>query len=127
MPKAPDTPASVKGASTGQPTSGNAGSPSVLNGRRPNCSAIQPPLSPWGIGCVEGCAPGVHESANVQEALISSRPAVARFPDAAHELRVSLSTVRRLVKAGRLRTVSLGTRAVGITYAELSRFLAAQA
>lgn len=52
---------------------------------------------------------------------------MARFPDAAHELRVSLSTVRRLVKAGRLRTVSLGTRAVGITYAELSRFLAAQA
>lgn len=63
----------------------------------------------------------------MQEASPAQRPAVARLPDAAHELRVSLSTVRRLVKAGRLRTVSLGTRAVGITYAELSRFLAAQA
>jgi excisionase family DNA binding protein len=76
---------------------------------------------------VEGCAPGAHESANVQEALISSRAQVARLPDAAHELGISLSTVRRLVKAGRLKTVSLGTRAVGITYAEISRFLAAQA
>lgn len=63
----------------------------------------------------------------MQDAPVSSRPAVARLPDAAHELRCSLSTVRRLVKAGRLRTVKLGVRCVGITYAEISRFLAAQA
>lgn len=63
----------------------------------------------------------------VQDVSNTSRPAVARLPDAAHELGVSLSTVRRLVAAGRLKSVSLGKRAVGITYAEISRFLAAQA
>lgn len=51
-------------------------------------------------------------------------PAVARFPDAALHLRVSLSTLRRLVKTGRLHAVRLGPRAVGVTYAELNRFLA---
>ena len=55
-----------------------------------------------------------------------SRPAVARLPDVVRELRVSMSTVRRLIKAGRLRTVSLGKRAVGVTYAEIARFLADQ-
>lgn len=63
----------------------------------------------------------------MQDALVPSRPAVARFPESALHLRVSLSTLRRLVKAGRLRTVSLGVRAVGITYAELDRFLTSQA
>lgn len=72
-------------------------------------------------------APGVNENANVQDIANTSRPTVARLPDAARELCISLSTVRRLVKAGRLRTVSLGSRAVGITYAEILRFLAAQA
>ena len=51
-------------------------------------------------------------------------PAVARFPAAALHLQVSLSTVRRLVKAGRLQTVKLGNRAGGVTYVELNRFLA---
>lgn len=54
-------------------------------------------------------------------------PAVARLPDAALHLRVSLSTVRRLVKAGRLQTVKLGDRAIGVTYVELNRFLASAA
>ena len=68
------------------------------------------------------------KDANVQDAPTSSRPAaVARFPDSALHLGVSLSTLRRLVKAGRLKTVALGPRAVGITYAELARFLADQA
>jgi excisionase family DNA binding protein len=67
------------------------------------------------------------KDANMQDAPVSSRPLLVRLPDAAHELRCSLSTVRRLVKAGRLKTVKSGPRAIGITYAEISRFLAAQA
>ncbi len=57
---------------------------------------------------------------------VSTRPQVARIPHAAHHLCVSESTVRRLIKAGRLKAVKLGPRAVGVTYAELDRFLAAQ-
>lgn len=67
------------------------------------------------------------KDANVQDVSPTSRPAVARFPESARHLGVSLSTLRRLVKAGRIKSVSLGTRAVGITYDELQRFLAAQA
>lgn len=52
--------------------------------------------------------------------------AVARIPDATRYLRISRSGVYRLIKAGKLRTVQLGARSVGITYAELARFLAAQ-
>lgn len=63
----------------------------------------------------------------MQDVSNTSRPQVARLPDTAHELHVSLSTVRRLVKAGRLKTIKLGTRCVGITYAEIERFLATQA
>ena len=63
----------------------------------------------------------------MQDVSATSRPAVARIPDAAHELRCSLSTVRRLIKAGQLKPVKLGPRAIGITYAEIERFLAAQA
>lgn len=54
-------------------------------------------------------------------------PAVARIPDATRYLRISRSGIYRLIRAGRLRTVHLGARSVGITYAELDRFLATQA
>lgn len=78
----------------------------------------------WGIGGAgRVCFLALMKDANVQE-VSSSRPQVARLNDAAHELRVSQSTVRRLIAAGRLKSVSLGKRAVGVTYAEISRFLA---
>lgn len=67
------------------------------------------------------------KDANVRDASsVPSRPDVARIPHAAHRLCVSESTIRRLIKAGELKTVKLGPRAVGITHAEISRFLAAQ-
>ena len=58
---------------------------------------------------------------------ISPTPAVARIPDATRYLRISRSGIYRLISAGKLRTVQLGARTVGITYAEMDRFLAGQA
>ena len=83
--------------------------------------------APWGIGCGRVNPRSWRLSRTAMENISpASRPAVARIPDAAHELRASISTVRRLIKAGELKTVKLGPRAIGITYAEISRFLAAQ-
>lgn len=51
------------------------------------------------------------------------RAAVARTADACAYLRLSRTTLHRLVKAGKLKPVQLGVRAVGFRYDDLDAFL----
>lgn len=61
------------------------------------------------------------------KSLKNARPAtpaaVARTLDACHYLNVSRTTLHRLVKAGKLRPVQLGVRAVGFRYSDLDAYL----
>ena len=51
------------------------------------------------------------------------RAAIARTTAACAYLGLSRTTLHRLVKAGKLKPVKLGERAVGFTYADLDRFI----
>jgi excisionase family DNA binding protein len=52
-----------------------------------------------------------------------AEPRIVRFDKAAVMLGVSLSTVRRLIAAGRLKKVSVSARGVGIPFESIHRML----